>query len=138
MCVSVCVSCVICRVWVCVCVFCSSSRVVCVFEACAMCILCCLQDVCVYVPCVICTVCVSCSIVCVCVRVCVLFHLLYVFLHRELNPGPNTESTKSWPVYYHATAHVLSFDKCLNSKTTSLLLSIPSSCKGPYYHTRKP
>ena len=76
--------------------------------------------------------------VCVCVRVCVLFHLLYVFLHRELNPGPNTESTKSWPVYYRRTAHVLSFDRCLNSKTTSLVLSIPGSCKGPYYHTHKP
>ena len=55
----------------CVCVFCSSSRVVCVFEACAMCILCCLQDVCVYVPCVICTVCVCVLFHCVCVRACV-------------------------------------------------------------------
>ena len=100
-------------VWVCVCVcpvrfagcvfvcICASSRIVCVFEACAMCSLCYLQGMCVYVPCVICMVCMCpvpfCVCVCVCarVRVCVLFHLLYVFLHRELNPGPDSENTKS-------------------------------------------
>ena len=115
-------------VWVCVCVcLCGHSVRLQGGRGC-VCVLCDLRDVRGHAPCVISTVhvCVSC---CIC-RVC-------------SSPGtqtpaptlkpsnPSQGTTTELPVYY------LSANVCILRPLAYFSL-IPSSCKGPYYHTRKP